>query len=374
MKVQTVLVTVSNDLYTDQRVHKVCTFIQKQGYKVKLVGRLKPDSKSELKRSYETHRMKMLFHKGPLFYAEFNLKLFFYLLFHSCSKIVSNDLDTLLACYTAKILKRNCDLIYDSHEYFTEVPELVNRPKVQKIWEMIEGQLFPKLTSIYTVNDSIANLYKIKYNKDIRVVRNISPLWVNSSKISKKELGIPEDKLILIIQGAGINIDRGAEEAVEAMKYLQDSCLLIVGNGDVIPLLKEYVKQNALQEKVLFFPKMDYEKMMQYTFIADIGLTLDKSSNINYQYSLPNKLFDYIHAETPVLGSELIEVSKIINTNKVGITVADVTVEKIVKTVKFIQNKPTIFEEWKQNCKRTKEILNWEKECNVLEEFYPKIY
>lgn len=373
MHKKSVFVTVSNDLYTDQRVHKVCTFIQKQGYDVRLIGRLKKDSVKELKRNYATKRFKMWFDKGPLFYAEFNLKLFLYLLFHKCDKIVANDLDTLLACYSAKKLKRNCELIYDSHEYFTEVPELVNRPKIQKIWETIEEKIFPKLNFIYTVNDSIANLYKVKYNKEIKVVRNISPLWINSSLISKKELGIPEDKLILIIQGAGINIDRGAEEAVEAMKFIENACLLIVGNGDVIPSLKEFVSKNQLEKKVLFFPKMDYQKMMLYTTHADIGLTLDKPSNINYLYSLPNKIFDYVQANTPIIGSNLVEVSKIIKNNKVGIIIDSVNPESIIKSVLEIQENQNLLNELKRNCEIAKNELNWENECKTLASFYPQI-
>ena len=110
-----------------------------------------------------------------LFYAFFNLRLFFILLFKKADVFVSNDLDTLLANYLASKFKRKTELVYDSHEYFTEVPELTNRPGVQKIWMKIERMIFPKLTKIYTVNDSIAKIYSELYTKDIKVVRNISP-------------------------------------------------------------------------------------------------------------------------------------------------------------------------------------------------------
>ena len=369
-----VLVAVSNDLYTDQRVHKICSFIHKQGYDVKLIGRLKKDSKTNLNRDYQTFRFRMIFHKGALFYAEFNIKLFFYLLFHPAQKIVSNDLDTLLACYLAKKLKANCNLVYDSHEYFTEVPELVNRPKIQKIWEMIEGVIFPHLNQISTVNHSIANLYEQKYKKKLVVIRNIAPKWHKPERIkSKIELGIPEGKLILIIQGAGINIDRGAEEAVEAMKSIENACLIIVGDGDVVPYLKNYVNENQLTTKVLFFPKLDYQTLMQYTFHADLGLTLDKPLNINYQYSLPNKVFDYIQAGTPILGSNLIEVSTIIQNYEVGTVIKEVKAKTIVSCIQKIQENPKILDSWKSNCNKVKDDLCWEKECVTLEKFYQKL-
>jgi len=367
-----VIVTVSNDLYTDQRVHKVCAFIEQQGYDVLLVGRIKKESK-EIKRSYHTHRLKLRFSKGALFYAEFNLRLFFFLLFRKSDLLVSNDLDTLLACYTASKFKLDTKLIYDTHEYFTEVPELVSRPKVQKIWEGIEGWIFPKLKSIYTVNSSIAKLYSEKYRKEVKVVRNISPAFQLEKLKTKKELGVPEDKFIIIIQGAGINIDRGAEEAVEAMKDIQDSVLLIVGDGDVVAQLKEFVKKNELDENVKFFPRMAYEDMMNYTFHADLGLTLDKPTNINYRYSLPNKIFDYIHANTPVLGTDLVEVKGIIETYKIGRTISNLNPLNLAKIINEIKTDKLSLDTWKSNCSKAKEELNWETECKTLKQFYPKI-
>lgn len=366
-----VIVTVSNDLYTDQRVHKVCSFIEEQGYDVLLVGRIKKDSK-EIKRTYSTHRLKLWFSKGPLFYAEFNLQLFFYLLVRKSSIIVANDLDTLLACYTASKFKLETQLIYDTHEYFTEVPELVARPKIQKIWEGIEGWIFPKLKAIYTVNQSIAQLYCEKYKKEVKVIRNISPLFQITDLRSKGELGIPTDKFIIIIQGAGINVDRGAEEAVEAMQRIENSVLLIVGDGDVVSQLKENVRKLQLDEKVKFFPKMSYDKMMNYTFHADLGLTLDKPTNINYRFSLPNKLFDYIHTNTPVLSTDLIEVKNIIETFNVGTIIKELTSENLAKIINEIKADKQSLENWKTNCTKAKEELNWQKECETLKQFYPR--
>lgn len=367
-----VIVTVSNDLYTDQRVHKVCSFIEKRGYDVLLVGRIKKESK-EIKRTYSTHRLKLRFYKGPLFYAEFNLRLFFFLLFHRSAMVVSNDLDTLLACYTASKFKLKTKLIYDTHEYFTEVPEVVSRPKIQKIWEGIEGWIFPKLKSIYTINSSIAKLYSEKYRKEVKVVRNISPTFQFENLKTKKELGIPENKFIIIIQGAGINIDRGAEEAVEAMKYIEGSVLLIVGDGDVVAQLKESVKINKLNDVVKFFPRMAYEDMMNYTFHADLGLTLDKPTNINYRFSLPNKIFDYIHSNTPVLGTDLVEVKNIIETHKVGKIISKFNSVNLAKIINEIKEDKLSLATWKSNCSKAKEELNWEIECEKLKQFYPKV-
>ncbi len=367
------IVSVTNDLYTDQRVHKVCLFLESQGYSVLLVGRKRKNSVPIPERSYATKRLNLFFDSGAKFYAEYNLRLFFLLLFKRAKILVSNDLDTLLANYTATKFKPRVKLYYDSHEYFTEVPELINRPRVQKIWEGIEAWIFPKVESVYTVNHSISKLYKEKYKKEVKVIRNISPLWSPGHLKSKLELGLPEDKKLIIIQGAGINIDRGAEEAVEAMNYMDDAVLMIVGDGDVVVQLKEYVHEHLLSAKVLFFDRKPYQEMMNYTFHADIGLTLDKPTNLNYRYSLPNKVFDYIHAGTPIIATDLVEISDIIQRYDVGRIITDFTPKNLAKMISSLLADSPLLDQLKANCLKTKEIENWEKETELLKEIYPKI-
>ncbi|TNE71092.1 MAG: glycosyltransferase [Bacteroidetes bacterium] len=362
-------VSVTNDLYTDQRVHKVCTFLSDHGYKVTLVGRRKKDSPALDERAYATHRMKLLFEKGPLFYASYNLRLFFFLLFRKADLYVSNDLDTLLANYLASRFKRKVKLVYDTHEYFTEVPELLNRPKVRSIWLRIERYIFPKLKFVYTVNQSIADIYANKYGVPVKVVRNISPTWKPKKLFSKEELGIPENKPLIIIQGAGINIHRGAEEAVEAMQHI-DAVLMIVGDGDVVPQLKKYVKDFGLDEKVLFFGKQVYDKMMNYTYYADIGLTLDRATNQNYALSLPNKVFDYIHGETPIVATPIKAVKELIEQYEIGVVLQDLSVEILVNTINELLNNPDDLERYRENCAKAARHESWEHECQTLKQIY----
>ncbi len=367
------IVSVTNDLLTDNRVDKVCRFLVDQGYSVTLVGRQLKNSLPLNDRPYATKRFRLIADRGPLFYASYNFRLFIYLLFHRSALLVSNDLDTLLANYLASKLKRNCRLVYDSHEYFTEVPELIHRPKVQRIWEKIEGWIFPKLNTIYTVNGSIAQLYREKYNKSLAVVRNVSPIWTPGAIPSKAQLGIPTDRTVFIIQGAGINIDRGAEEAVEAMNDLIDAVLLIVGDGDVVPQLKQRARELEIEDRVLFFGKRPYHEMMAYTFHADVGLTLDKPSNTNYRFSLPNKVFDYIHAQTAIIATDLVEIRKLVDTYQLGWVLTEFTVDTLREVMHKAVTEPHIVEEFKRNAKDASFVENWENEKAVLHTIYPKV-
>ena len=367
------IVSVTNDLYTDQRVHKVCLFLESQGFSVILVGRKRKSSVELQTRTYSIKRFNLFFDKGAKFYAEYNFRLFWYLIFRKVDVLVANDLDTLLANYSVSKFKPFSRLVYDSHEYFTEVPELIHRKKVKQIWETIEAWIFPKLKTIYTVNSSIAKLYADKYQKEIKVVRNISPSWEPVNLKSKKELGIPENKNLIILQGAGINIDRGAEEAIQAMTLVENTVLMIVGDGDVVFQLKTYIIDNQLVDKVLFFDKRPYNEMMNFTYYADLGLTLDKPTNINYRYSLPNKVFDYIQAETPIIGTNLIEISKILSEYGVGEIIEEFTPENLALLINSIFSSESKLANLKANCSKARKVLNWESEIEILKEIYSSI-
>jgi glycosyltransferase involved in cell wall biosynthesis len=361
---KTAIVCVTNDLSTDQRVHKTCMTLQKCGYWVIETGRLLPGS-LPLERSYFTLRRKLWFHRGPQFYAEFNIRLFLYLMTKEVDLIFANDLDTLPAAYLAAKL-RNKRLIYDTHEYYTETPELVNRPLVQSIWKKIEACIFPKLTDILTVNKSIAKLYSDKYNKTVHVSRNIPLTFVPERLKTRKELDLPENKRILILQGTGINIQRGAEEMVLAMQYLENEVLLIVGSGDVFPTLKKMAEQHKVQDKVIFKSRMPFAELRQYTMNSDLGLAIDKDTNLNYHFSLPNKLFDYIHSGIPTLSSGLVELKQIIDQYDIGYYIQNHDPVHIAKVIKEIFADEVRYNTVKHNTAKAKEELCWEKEEKVL--------
>ena len=102
---------------------------------------------------------------------------------------------------------------------FWGVPEIQNRYFVKKVWSSIESFIFPKLKYVFTVNESISDLYFKDYKVRPLVIRNL-PNKSNLIKVkTKKDLGLPDNKKLVILQGSGINVDRGAEELLEAISY-----------------------------------------------------------------------------------------------------------------------------------------------------------
>jgi len=365
-----VIVSVTNDLVTDQRVKKVCGTLGEMGFDILLVGRRLRNSPKMDVRPYQVKRMKLLFTQGPFFYLEYQIRLFVLLLFRKVDILYSNDLDTLLPNFLVSKIKKPV-LIFDSHEYFTGLPELNSHPIKRGIWKRLERFIFPRLKYVFTVTDSIADIFESEYGNRPWVVRNVAEMRGLDLVPDRKALGLPETKKIIILQGAGINMDKGAEELVEAMQFVPENMLLlIVGGGDVIEILKQKVHDSKLEEKVVFKPRLPYDALMAHTVAADLGVSLEKDTNINYRYSLPNKLFDYIHAGIPVLASGLVEIKKLVEKYDIGDFITGHEPRQLAAKLVELFDHPDQLKIWGDHAKAARKQLNWETESKIIQKIF----
>ena len=374
-----IIISVITDLATDQRIHKVATYLLEKGAEVQVIGRQFHDSLPLDNREYPTLRLPCRLRKGVFQYLEFNLRLLIQLLRTRGDIYLANDLDTLGPNFMVTKF-RNKPLVFDSHEYFTGVPELKNRGFKRWIWKSLEKIILPKIKYAYTVNESIRKLYADEYGIDMQVVRNLPLLnqypGANESPDLASDSGVilPSERKILIMQGAGINKDRGYEEAVEAMQLLPENFLLvIIGDGNVLPQLKEMVKRNFLEQKVMFVQRVPHQYLKSITKQGWLGLSLDKPISRNNSFSLPNKLFDYIHAGLPVLASGLVEVKKVIDLYNIGTFVNNVTPNAIAEAVLNIYQNENQYFLWKENTVKAALQLNWENEKKELDKVYDQL-
>jgi glycosyltransferase involved in cell wall biosynthesis len=295
-----------------------------------------------------------------MFYACYNIRLFCYLLFVKADIFLANDLDTLPANYHASKIRKK-KLVYDSHEYFTEVPELIGRNRTRNFWLKIERKILPKIKNSYTVSQSIADEYNKKYRINMQVIMNLPEYKNQDAAIEKKS----DQEKIIIYQGA-LNKARGLEQIIAAMKHINNAQLRIYGDGDITAELQRLVKESYLEEKVIFFGRFPFEKMHEITMTADLGISLEQNMGLNYFYALPNKLFDYIQAQIPVLCSGFPEMKKIIDHYNIGKTIDKHDPVFIAETINKIFADNAQFILWKENLKPAARELCWETQEEKL--------
>ena len=260
----------------------------------------------------------------------------------------------------ASKLKRK-KLYYDTHELFTEVPELQDAGFKKKVWLWIERHCIHRPAATYTVCRSIADYYNEKYGLDMKVVRNLPT--------TKEILPYEGRENILLYQGA-LNMGRGIELLIEMMKHFPDYKLYIAGKGYMDAELKKMAADLNLSDKVVFTGNLRFDELHKLTSRAKIGFSVEQGESLNYKYALPNKVFDYIQAGTPVVCSNLPEMRAVVVEYAVGEIFGDHDAESLANLVSGMLDNQEKLAEYHNNCIVAAKVLNWENEQKILRGIY----
>jgi glycosyltransferase involved in cell wall biosynthesis len=342
---------------------RICNSLNQAGYDVTLIGTKFNLSNPVIKQKYKQQRIHCFFKKGFKFYAEYNLKLFFKLLFLKCDAICCIDLDTIIPVYISGKIK-NTKLIYDAHEYFSELKEVTTRKNIHKFWHFIEQTFVPKFKYGYTVSYSITDIFKLKYNVEYQTIINASTLQSTNPKTSSNHK--------ILYQGA-VNEARGLEFLIPAMQNI-DAILEIYGDGNYIEQTKILIKKFNVEEKVFLKGKLSPTELNNITREYDIGINLIENIGLNQYYSLANKFFDYIHAGIPQITMNFPEYKKINDETEVAVCIDNLNPESISNAINNLRKDKIKYESLKLNCSKAKLKYNWQNEEKKLIAFYNSIF
>ncbi len=355
--------TVTTDLTYDQRMIRICTSLAGAGYAVTLVGRKQKASLPLSPQPFVQKRIFCFFEKGKLFYAEYNIRLFFYLLFKKMDCICAIDLDSILPCYFISRLKK-IKRVYDAHELFCEMKEIVTRPGIYKVWKKIERYTVPKFSYGYTVNQPIAGEFKKMYNVQYEVIRNIPLLRAIDLQ--------PKKEKFILYQGA-VNEGRSFETLIPAMNDV--NCKLVIcGDGNFMQQAQQLVNENNLQGKVIFKGKIKPDELRAITQQAYIGITLFENKGLSNYYSLANRFFDYLHAGVPQLCVNYPVYKEINNQLAIAVLLDDISAKNLALQLNNLLANEVVYNSLQQNCLKAREILNWQQEEKKLLSFYNGIF
>ena len=354
--------TVTTDLNYDQRMIRICTSLSRAGFGVVLVGRQLSGSDPLSAQPFVQKRINCLFQKGPGFYIEYNIRLFFYLLFKRMDAICAIDLDTILpVLYVSKIKK--VKRVYDAHELFCEMKEIVTRPRIYKMWKSIERLTVPHFPNGYTVNGPIAEEFKRMYGCNYEVIRNIATTSVKPANSSPEKY--------ILYQGA-VNEGRSFETLIPAMKFI-NMPLVICGNGNFYEKALALANEYGVTDRVIFKGMLRPAELKTYTDNAYIGITLFENKGLSNYYSLANRFFDYIQSGIPQLCVDYPVYREINNEFEVAVLIEDLSPVNISAQINSLINDPAKWQLLQLNCLAAAKTYNWENEEVKLISFYKNI-
>ncbi|HJW30398.1 MAG TPA: glycosyltransferase [Saprospiraceae bacterium] len=362
-----IILAVTNDLTYDRRMNRICQALEAHGYKVGLVGRVRKNSTPLSSKPYTCFRLPCWFTTGFLFYAEYNLRLFFFLMRLPYQVACACDLDTALAVRLASRLKDKKS-VYDAHEFFTEVPEVTHRAFVKSVWEWIGRRTIPHFDLRYTVGAELASLMSRKYRVPFEVIRNIEP-FVQTQVINTNIL---DRKRILFYQGA-LNVGRGLEVLINAMVKLPDWTLWLAGEGDISKPLQHTADQLGLGDRVKFLGWIVPEKLPGLMSQARLGINLRNRGSLNDFYSLPNKFFDFIQAGLPSINMNYPEYQHICLEFDCAVLLDELSASSVVNAVSRLDQNPELLNSMVKACHEASLEFTWEKESAKLIDLYDKL-
>lgn len=355
--------TITNDCTFDQRMIRICTSLAHAGYTVELIGRKEKNSIPLKEQPFAQKRLHCFFQKGKRFYIEYNLRLFFHLLFRRTNLICAIDLDTILPVLAVTKL-RGIKRVYDAHELFCEMKEIATRPRIYKFWKRIERISVPHFDFNYTVNTPIAEEFQKMYGKHFEVIRNMPLL---------RPVTIPEKKEKYILYQGAVNEGRSFETLIPAMKMV-NAKLVICGNGNFMEQAKQITADHGLEEKIIFRGKLIPDELRQVTQHAWAGVTLFDKEGISNYFSLANRFSDYFHGGLPQLCVDYPVYREINNKYQIAVLIPDLEPETIAQGLNQLLNNEELYNQLQQNCLKARNTLNWQEEEKKLISFYSNIF
>lgn len=353
--------TVTNELNYDQRMARICGSLHEAGFTILLIGR--SSSQPLLQKKYAQKRLPCFFTKGKLFYLEYNTRLFFYLLFLKFDLVCAIDLDSIMPCYYASVI-RGKKRVYDAHELFSEMKEVVSRPAIFRFWKGVEKKFVPSFPLGYTVNTYIRDILDKNYNVQYEIIRNLPVLNSNNKPSTTEDF--------IIYQGA-VNQGRSFETLIPAFQWI-DNAIFIYGEGNFLEEARHLITQYKLQDKVFLKGPVDPSKLQEITPKALFGITIFENKGLSNYFSLANRFFDYMHAGIPQICVDYPAYNEINNQYKIALMVNDLAPQALARSINDLLANKELQNELRKNCLLAREIYCWQKEEEKLVSLYRAVF
>lgn len=173
------------------------------------------------------------------------------------------------------------------------------------------------------------------------------------------------------IYSGGLLRNRGIEQAIAALGVLDGVRLRLLG-----PVSPEYraeleglADEVGVRERVEFAPPVPPTEVVGELESADAGLVLFQPVCLSHRLVLPNKLFEYVLAGLPVVGSDLPMIAGFIEEHGVGATAPPQDVDAIAAALAHVLA-PERNRELRAAAESARGAVDWRREREVLVSVY----
>lgn len=385
---KSVALIVLNNFKNDSRVLKEAISLQSNNYEVSVIALHEIGCvEDELIEEIKVKRIKLSSRSWPK-YRIIQLFKYFEFLFRATFLVIKNDiihcndLKALPVGFLVKLFsKSNTKIVYDAHEYESEINGYSNFER--RISYLLEKFLIKSADVVFTVSSSIASEYERIYNITKPILVFNAPGYKkvikdsHSDNLFRLKFNISENQKIFISQG-GLSAGRGIETMLVAFDHLNDEynkrnelapVIVFMGYGTLEPLIMQYANRC---KNIFFQPAVEIHEVLDYTKLADYGLLFIENTCLSYYYCMPNKIFEYLMAEIPVVASNTIDVKNFVEHNKVGEVASSNDIYGLLNAVKQILIKDK--GQFRQNILSVNKEYNWQTQELKMIEAYQKLY
>ena len=372
-----VVTVVLNSFENDSRVLKEAISLLNNGYDISVAALHRADLQEHQQvQQVPVHRIRLKSMNWPklkpvqiLKYLEFLYRVV--RTYGNTDIVHCNDLHTLpVGFFIKRFLNKSVKIVYDAHEF--EINDRPNQSRFNiRIKYFLEKFLIRYADKIITVSNSIAVEYAKLYGiEKPALVLNAPPYKALPRRnLFREAFGLSKQQTIFLYQG-GLNHGRGIEIMLDAFAQTDpDKVLVCMGYGPLQALVEE---KSVHCSNIHYHQAVAPDILLEYTASADFGILFYENNCLNHYYCSPNKIFEYLMAGIPVIVSNLYEMRRIVQNNRLGVVAEDDTVQGLKSAVdKALQLDPA---ELQANISKVKLLYNWEAQEETLLDTYRDLY
>ena len=245
-----------------------------------------------------------------------------------------------------------------------------------KRWKIAEESFVKKANKIIVVTDKAKEELLSRVNidqKKIIVYPNTVRHDFYKDKKVDRDLEKKYSKKFVITYVGNTSKRRGLLTVIDSLKIIQKTIpnikLLIIGKSSFDQVIKDKIKQNQIEKLVDFIGWIKESDIPNYLSISKLGLS-PLHKNIHHDTTYANKVFQYISFGCPIVSSNVIAQSELVNKYKIGVIFEDNNAFDLSNKIIELHNDKNLYNRLKQNCLDSIEKLNNSVISNQLISIY----